>query len=69
MAEIFGIEVGELADSRIPVEAIVITKSMFTDKNDEMVLDISCSSGLMLWDVIGMLRAYAAEAEARFVDL
>lgn len=69
MANVFGLEVADLPEEWTPIECVVILKCFAPDVPNGILLDLRCTEGIMLWDIVGMLRSYASEAEKRFAEL
>lgn len=69
MAEVYGIEVGELPEGWTPVEAIVIVKchDLTDGDNPSARLALRASEGLNSWEAIGMVRAYEADLLDQFL--
>lgn len=71
MAEVFGLDVGDLPDGWQPVEALCIVSCVaFNDDEGGTAarkLSIRATEGLTVWEVIGMLEGYAADARQQFL--
>ncbi len=66
MPDVYGIEVPELPDGTQAFDVVVIVKAL--DPEGELTSIYHASGGLSQWEKIGLLRMYAAYAEAHAVD-
>ena len=71
MAEIFGLEVGDLPDGWQPVEALCIVRCVHFGEDEggtaAQKLSMRATEGLTVWEVLGMLDGYAADAREQFL--
>lgn len=71
MAEVFGLEVGELPEGWQPVEALCIVRCVAFDDDEggtaAQKLSMRASEGLTIWEVMGMLYGYLADARQQFI--
>lgn len=72
MAEIFGLEVGEVPQGWQPVDVLCIVSCVaFAEDSGGTTarkLSIRASEGLTCWEVLGMLEGYAADVRQQFID-
>lgn len=59
--KVFGLEVRDLPEGEIPVEAVVVVKALTAE--GESVLSLRYTSGLAAWDRAGLLRAATLRAD------
>jgi hypothetical protein len=71
VAEVFGLEVGELPEGWQPVEALCIVRCVaFADDEGGTAaqkLSMRATEGLTIWEVMGMLTGYLADAKQQFL--
>lgn len=72
MAEVFGLEVGEVPQGWQPVDVLCIVSCVAFGEEDggtaARKLSMRASEGLTCWEVLGMLEGYAADARQQFLE-
>lgn len=66
MAEVYGLKIDDLPENATPLDAIVIVK--YLNEEAEPRLHCMVTNGLMIWEALGILKGYAAEAEKKFIE-
>lgn len=70
MGTVFGLEVGELPAGWTPVEALCIIRCVDLEDGHPtgaQKLSMRATPGLAVWEVLGMLDGYAADARQQFL--
>lgn len=70
MAEVFGLDIGELPEGWRPLEALVIVRCVALDEEGgagAQKLAFRHTPGLPSWEALGILTGYAADLKQQFL--